>query len=150
MDQLIPPIQPLDPVELFLADIVEEAMIEIVANKDSDLFWAKLKGHLFESALVDFEESYKELISDLGAHPNSFDYFIRFVQRLVAKPYVNEALKKINTVNTIINSSPDIKNLVIVKFDNSDTVKQICYMLAVYANIISYRLTALSVDKGES
>lgn len=150
MDQPIFPVQPQDPVELLLADIVEEAMIEVIANKDSELFWAKLKDHLFESALVDFEESYKELIVDLGSHANAFDYFIRFIQRMIVKPYFTEALKKINSVNTIVNNSPDIKNLVVVKFENGDAVKQLCYMLAIYANIISYRLTVLSVDQGAS
>ena len=52
MDQLTIPGQLVDPVEALLGDIVEEAMIEIIANKDSSLFWTKLKDHLYETALI--------------------------------------------------------------------------------------------------
>lgn len=149
MDQLPIPGQLFDPVEALLGDIVEEAMIEIIANKDSSLFWTKLKDHLYETALISFEENYNNLISDLGESSDAFDYFIRFVQRLLSKPYCTEALRKVESTREFVNKTTGLDNMLVVTTDHKDQVKLICYMLAVYAQITMYRINVISVDKGE-
>lgn len=138
-----------DPVELLLADMVEECMIEIVANKDSSLFWTKFKDHMYETAILAFEQHYQELIEDLGSTPDAFDYFIRFIQRMLAKPYALEALKKIESCRVTLNSTPGLENIVMLSTDQKDQIKPICYMLAVYAPITMYRISALDPNKGE-
>lgn len=149
MDQLPIPGQLFDPVEALLGDIVEEAMIEIIANKDSSLFWTKLKDHLYETALISFEENYNNLISDLGQTSDAFDYFIRFVQRILSKPYCTEALRKVESTRELVNKTTGLDNMLVVTTDHKDQVKLICYMLAVYAQITMYRINVISVDKGE-
>lgn len=138
-----------DPVELLLADMVEECMIEIVANKDSSLFWTKFKDHMYGTAILAFEQHYKDLIEDLSSTPDAFDYFIRFVQRMLAKPYALEALKKIESSRMTLNSTPGLENIVILSTDQKDQTKPICYMLAVYAPITMYRISLLDPNKGE-
>ena len=150
MDQLPIPGQILDPVEALLGDLVEEAMIEIIANKDSSLFWTKFKSHMYDTALISFEEDYKSLIDDLGATPDAFDYFVRFVQRVLAKPYASEALRKVESCRALLNSTAALSNAIVVSSTTSDQVKPICYMLAVYAPITTYRINVIGVDKGES
>ena len=149
MDQLPIPGQLFDPVEALLVDIVEEAMIEIIANKDSSLFWTKLKDHLYDTALISFEENYNNLISDLGQTSDAFDYFIRFVQRILSKPYCTEALRKVESTRELVNKTTGLDNMLVVTTDHKDQVKLICYMLAVYAQITMYRINVISVDKGE-
>ncbi len=149
MDQLPIPGQLFDPVEALLGVIVEEAMIEIIANKDSSLFWTKLKDHLYDTALISFEENYNNLISDLGQTSDAFDYFIRFVQRILSKPYCTEALRKVESTRELVNKTTGLDNMLVVTTDHKDQVKLICYMLAVYAQITMYRINVISVDKGE-
>lgn len=149
MDQLPIPGQLVDPVEALLGDIVEEAMIEIIANKDSSLFWTKLKDHLYDTALISFEENYNNLISDLGQTSDAFDYFIRFVQRILSKPYCTEALRKVESTRELVNKTTRLDNMLVVTTEHKDQVKLICYMLAVYAQITMYRINVISVDKGE-
>lgn len=149
MDQLPIAGQLVDPVEALLGDIVEEAMIEIIANKDSSLFWTKLKDHLYDTALISFEENYNNLIADLGQTPDAFDYFVRFVQRVLAKPYCSEALRKVESTRELVNKTAGLDNMLVVTADNKDQVKPICYMLAVYAPITMYRINVIGVDKGE-
>lgn len=149
MDQLPIPGQLFDPVEALLGDIVEEAMIEIIANKDSSLFWTKLKDHLYDTALISFEENYNNLITDLGQASDAFDYFIRFVQRILSKPYCTEALRKVESTRELVNKTTGLDNMLVVTTDHKDQVKLICYMLAVYAQITMYRINVISVDKGE-
>ena len=149
MDQLPIPGQLFDPVEALLGDIVEEAMIEIIANKDSSLFWTKLKDHLYDTALISFEENYNNLIADLGQASDAFDYFIRFVQRILSKPYCTEALRKVESTRELVNKTTRLDNMLVVTTEHKDQVKLICYMLAVYAQITMYRINVISVDKGE-
>ena len=149
MDQLPIPGQLFDPVEALLGDIVEEAMIEIIANKDSSLFWTKLKDHLYDTALISFEENYNNLIADLGQTSDAFDYFIRFVQRILSKPYCTEALRKVESTRELVNKTTRLDNMLVVTTEHKDQVKLICYMLAVYAQITMYRINVISVDKGE-
>lgn len=148
----LPPLVPqiLDPVESLLADIVEEGMIEIIANQDSVLFWAKIKDHLYDSPLVSFEENYTELINDLASESNGFDHFLRFTQRILAKPYALGALKKIEeTFNWMNKGTGHLEKITVIQLEQNNRVKQLYYFISIYSHIITYRITAIKTGKGD-